>query len=487
MSWQNAWNLAKSDYIKLVPILVLAFYITFIPHIDYPYPVHVDEWRHIAHNNALIQAADIDYPDPFSGRTLAGGERIVAELEVGFHIFIAVFHRLSGISWADIHRYFPSIIFMMTVLSVYILAKRKGFGLEAAFFTCLIITTVGILGPAFLVPVAVGLYFLPLYLFIAFNFRTGWCYLVLSIFTCFLVTMHAPSAICIVIVLVPFILFTLRDNFRHSLGLILAIAVPFLVTLPWTSSLILSTSKWLFMPQPLPANRDYPQLVQEYGYLPFLSCLLGSFALFLRGNKENNSLAMGLLALSLMLAFFYTLHYGIAMLYFRGLQYVMLIMSIVAGAGLMELRKLELQVMRGLRVKRPIIVKVVGMLLCLVFIGATLAIGIPDRQAMPYYHMIDSADYEAFTWIRDNIGEDYEKAILDPWKATAFTAITGKYVHTKIHASLTRKSREVYAYLDSGCIDTTFLRENGISIIYYQKSCLNPDLVEVRDNIYLLE
>ena len=487
MSWQNVLKFTKSDYLKLVPILVLAFYIAFIPHVNYLYPVHIDEWRHIAHNNALLQAADIDYPNPFSGQTLSGGESIVARLEVGFHLPFAVFHQLSGISWVDIHRYLPSIMFMMTILSVYILAKRMGFGWGAAFFTCLITTTVGIMGPAFLIPVAMGLVFLPLSLFIVFNFRTVGSYLVLFIFTCFMMTMHAPSAICIIIVLVPFILLGLRGDFRHSLGLTLAIAISLLVTLPWTSSLMLSTAKLLLAPQPVPAYHDIPQVISEYGHLPILSGLLGVFALTIRGSKENYSLVLGLLALTGMVAIFYTLHYGVAVMYLRGLLYMMLMMGIVAGAGLMELKKLELPGMSRLRLKRPLITRAVGVFLCLIFIGATLAVAIPDRQSTPYYYMISEKDYEAFLWIRDNVGEDFEKAILDPWKATAFTAITEKYVYTKIHSSPHPRAREAYAFLRDGSANTAFLRKNGISIVYSRGPCSNPDLEEVRENVYLLE
>ena len=66
MNWQNMWQLAKSDYFKLLPILGLAFYIAFIPNLNYAYPVHIDEWVHIAHSNSLLQAADVNYSDPFS-------------------------------------------------------------------------------------------------------------------------------------------------------------------------------------------------------------------------------------------------------------------------------------------------------------------------------------------------------------------------------------------------------------------------------------
>jgi len=40
---KNAKHLAVPDLLKLLPILALAFYIAFIPHQGYPYPVHWSE------------------------------------------------------------------------------------------------------------------------------------------------------------------------------------------------------------------------------------------------------------------------------------------------------------------------------------------------------------------------------------------------------------------------------------------------------------
>jgi len=484
MSWQHVWQLAKSDYLKLVPILGLAFYIAFIPNLTYPYPVHIDEWVHLAYSKAMLAAGDVTFINPFSGQSTMG---LGSNLEAGFQLFWSVFHSISGVSWLTIFRYFPGVIFMITVLSVYILARRKGFGWEAALFTCLIPTTVGIMGPAFLIPVAMGLLFVPLSLFIVFNCRTAWSYLVLFIFTLFLMAIHAPSAICVVIVLVPYILLNLKGDFKHSLAIALALAVPFLMTLPWTSSLIMSTARSLFTPQPLPAYHDLPRIIQVYGYLPISSSLLGTCLLVIRGSKRDYSLVLGLLALLLMLATFYTLHYGVPIMWLRGLLFMMVMMSIVAGAGLMALRKLELPGITGLRLKKPLITQGVGILLCLIFIGATLAIAIPDRQATPYYYMIDKTDYEAFVWIRDNVDASYEKAILDPWKATAFTAITEKHVYTRIHMGPRGKDRIAYAFLEDGCTDTTFLRESGISIVYTRLGCNNPDLKEVKKFVYVLK
>ncbi len=493
MIWQALLKSVKSDYFKLVPILALAFFMAFIPHLNYPYAIHIDEWVHIAQSNALLHAGDIFHPDPFPGQQSG---IIGMRLELGYHLFMAVFQRLSGISWMDIARYFPGITFVFTVLAVYIFAKRMGFGWEAAFFTTLIPTTVGIMGPAFLIPVAMALMFVPLVLYLAFNHKTIWSYLILSIFISFLVILHATSAVLMILILVPFILLGLKDDLKHSLSVMLAMALPFLVTLPWTSGLILAQAGSLFNQKGLPAYHDFLQIIPGYGYLPIALCLLGTFVLALKSTRKTYSLAGGLLAVVAMLAVFYTLHYGIALLYLRGLLFAMLLTGIVAGAGLRELWKMERPWITSLKPMKRLIVQATGVLLCLTVIGAALVITIPDRQAIPYYHMIDKTDYEAFVWIRDNVDPGLRKAILDPWKATAFAALTEKYVYTRIHSAPTTISRQTYDFLKGGSTNTTFLKKNGISIVYtrvydggrtVEYDINNPDLIMVARNIYLLK
>ena len=484
MNRQNIHLALKSDYSKLPLILALAFFLAFIPHYDYPYLVHLDEWMHLTRFEALLQAQSITFIDPLYG----GPEpALVVQMETGFYLFWAVFYKISGIPWLTIFKYFPGIIFVITVLSVYILARRQGFGWEAAFFCCLIPTTVGILGPGFLVPVALGLLFIPLSLFVAFNLKSGWAYAVLFIFNCFLLSMHAATAVGLVIILIPYILLNVKGKFKHSLGITLALVIPFLLLFSRIFELLLPTLKSLFSPQPLLSYVSVPPIIPTYGYLPVMFCLLGASILAIRGGKKDHSLVLSFLALLAMLAIYFTAHYGLAIVYYRGLLYMMLMMSIVAGAGLMGLKNVTMLTKLADQLKVPVIVNNVGTILCLIFISLILAISIPYHMGISYYHMIDEKDYEAFTWIRENVGDEYEKGILDPWKATAFTAITGKPGWARIGPYPHAGSKRAYEFLEEGCIDTALLREKGISIVYTQGECYNPDLVKVRENIYLLE
>jgi len=484
MNWHKLKELPRSAYL-MPPILALAFYLAFIPHQGYPYPVHIDEWVHLAYAKALLKAGSVSFPDPFLGERII---TISSNLEAGFHLFWGVFHQLSGISWLTIFKYFPGIIFIITVFSAYVLGERQGFGWEAALFVSLIPTTVGILGPGFLVPVAMGLPFIPLALFLAFNFRTVPAYFALFLLISFLLSIHAPSAIIVVLLLVPYILLNLKGNFKHSLGITLALAIPFLAPFPWIVAKLLPTAKELLISKPLPAYVSFPRVLKEYGYLPTALCLLGTFLLAIRGGRRSYGLILGLLALLVMLVSFYSFHYGLSVMYERGLVFMMLTVGIVAGAGLAGVRNFHLPtwLTTPLRIP-PLVARHTGKLLCLGLVGLALALAIPERQDATYYHIIDGEDYQAFVWVRENVSSEYKKAILEPWKATAFTAITGKNIYTRIHAYPTSRDQEAAKFLEEGASDTAFLKENGISIVYTRGEVRNPDLVEVRDNVYLLK
>lgn len=480
----NNLKIGKVDYLILIPLMALAFYIAFIPHINYPYPLHVDEWIHFSYSEAITRAGSVIFPEPFSGQSTIG---LSSNLETGFQLLWSVFQQVSGIPWLTIFKYFPGVIFMFTILSVYVMARRQGFGWEAGLFASLIPTTVGILGPAFLVPVALALPFIPLSLFIVFNFKSGWSYLVLFLFTCLLLVIHAATAVGSVIVIAPYVILSLKGDFKHSLSMAIALILPFLVPFSWIFARLEPTFMALFSQQPLPAGVDLPRIIHDYGYLPSAFCVLGAFLLALKGGRKNYGLVLGLLLMSAMLLIFYRFHYGVSIMYERGLMYAMLVMGIIAGAGLAGIRKIKLPDRFASRFKAPFVSRNIGNIMCICIIGVTLAIGIPTHRNTPYYYMINDDDYRAFAWIRDNLDSRYDKAILDPWKGAAFTAITGRHVYSFIHVGPTPQNMEAYAFLEKGATDTNFLRDNGISIVYIQEPNSNPDLVKITKDVYILK
>jgi hypothetical protein len=485
---QNIWKLAKSDYLKLVLILGLAFYVAFIPHLGYPYPVHIDEWIHLANSNVIVEEASaIGMTNPFTGGAAGSSQ----SLEAGFDLLWATVQQVTGISWLVLFRYFPAVIFMITVLSVYILGRREGFGWEAALGTCFVLTTVRFLGPGFMVPVALGLLFIPLSLFLAFHLR-GWrSYILLFITTALLVSAHGYTALALIIILAPYIVLNLRKDFRHSLGIALALVIPFLIPVflgwfLWGRDILLSKLGAFFTAQPL-LGPELPYILKVpyiYGYLPTFLFIAGIFMMARRGKLKDYSLIIAPVLLLLLIGLFVYFQRGIPTLHDRSYLYLMLMMGIVGGYGLWKIRSIKLPE----RLKPTFLSRNLGGFLCLLLLIPTLFFSIRTHLDARYYHTIFEYDYEAFVWIEENIGDEYDKAIVDPWKGTAFTAISGKHVYSYVITSISKRALRAYQFFEEQCRDTAFLRENGISIVYTYKhlTCDNPDLVQVREGVYLL-
>ncbi|MFH1722912.1 MAG: hypothetical protein ABH950_09960, partial [Candidatus Altiarchaeota archaeon] len=141
--------LDKSVY--LAPILLLVT-IAFVPHLHYSMPLHADSWITIDLSKEIIDSKKITFNSPF------GGENIVYPR--GSHILVAVLSLVSGLSLIEISNYLPPIIFAALGLSMYALAKILYSDSKAAFvvlvLTPFVISNSTMLGPDYLVPVAIG-------------------------------------------------------------------------------------------------------------------------------------------------------------------------------------------------------------------------------------------------------------------------------------------------------------------------------------------
>jgi hypothetical protein len=107
--------------------------------------------------------------------------------------------------------------------------------------------------------------------------------------------------------------------------------------------------------------------------------------------------------------------------------------------------------------------------------------------------MISEEEYETFTWIHDNIDEyrdanhTYNKAAVDPYIASPFSAVTGLYI-------ISSNMNPIYSYdlvenmktfLREKCINTSFLDKYQISVIYGEAT--NTNLTKIYDKVYLYQ
>jgi hypothetical protein len=479
MSPNNGNKYSSLEICILLAILAITFLITLYPHLGYPYPIHHDEWMHMTYTEAVARSNSMTYVDPFYGLSNINGYK--DSMESGLYVLLSLVQKATGISFLDIFVYSPAFLFCLTVLAVYVLARRQGFGLEAAFFTSLLPTSIGLLGPVFMVPLSLALFLIPLLLFLAFNGRQSGSYILLFILICFLILLHPPSAAIALIMVVPFMIIILKKDLRHSIIVALSLVAPFLLLFIY---LVASSFNLLALLSISPgAYIRFPDIISGIGFVVIFFGFLGFVSLFIKFGADRWGILFGFVALLMVLLLFIRFNLGADVIYQRGLVYLQLLLSIIAGAGLAWLGSLTVPVRF---VKLKILSDNAGKFLTIIFAGIILITIVPSRLNADYYHMIDSSDYKSFGWIGKNLGREYKLALLDPWEATSFSAVAQKYTVRRIFQQREPIDNSIDSFLKNGCQDSTVLRDTGVDIIYNRYDCNNADLNKVKDRVYVL-
>lgn len=482
-------------------IMGFAFYTSLIPRLDYSYPLHTDEWTHFAEARTIATEGTIPFFDPVTGEDRADPvteeTRSSPHFEVGYHLFLAEFQLLTGLPWLDMFRYLPSAVFALAALSAYIFGNRRGFGLEAALFASLVPTTVRFLGPALAVPVALGLFFVPLVLFLVSNYwASKGLPLVLLVLLSFLFIAHVPTAVFAGLIIAVYGVFqtlrralTRRPVRRRALAhLATVLAAVALSSLP-----LLAYNNWLVgaaVAEPLPQELLVAPggIIPRLGYVPYALFVLGLVLLARSGRRTDRAL----LVTTVLVAAYAFLHYqfgvGNAALYSRSILYLSLLLLLIAGLATSDVRRWLAKVL-SLRWAGGASFAAAGLVLVAVMLPS-LGLSLESRYEEQYYHRIGDTQYEDFVWMRDHLCTGYERALTEPQFGRAFAAITGRHVYAAIPttAAPVRPAEvdEAKLVLRDGVPDADWLRERGVSIVYTTRRVENPELVRVHDRVYVL-
>ncbi len=446
----------KSNVFLLILFIILGVYLNFYPHLNYKYPLHVDEWVHYQYSNYLSSNSPLYF----------GGE-YKDDLESGFHFLLATSSSL-GISYLFMFNYFPSLIFIFICLGFFILTRRlfnETAGVFSVLFIALLKSTVMILGLVFLVPMALGIFLIAIGLFLI-KINSKYWFLILS---CLLI-MHPPSAMAFLLLINLEFLILRKNCFRNimleALGILIASPIYFSIFLKNG----FGTIEYLAFEQ-----------MQGLVFIPsFITwfvtgiCIAGIYFSLERKNYSILTYSLGLLFF-IFIFYHYKLEFFIP--YRRALMYFFFIFSIAFGIGFSEIINLS----RNRRLK---------ILIFIALITITLIFALPLKLKSNdyFYHIIEEKDYLAFEFIKNNTSQD-SIAIIDPWKANAFTPIAQREVYSRIVQGPSeiyeKKNKEVNLFFKNNCSDMDFLKKNNISIVYGY--CPNTKLRNIYENVYVVE
>lgn len=499
--WPHLLTRAMTRRALLVGVVVFGMWLVFVPKLDYRFPLHVDEWWSLGMAKGIVEQRTADIVDPFTGEW-----KFAYNPEVGFHLWLAYFQGLTGIEWFTIYRVFPMFLFAALLVSVYAFCEKSGFGVEAAFFTTLMPTTVRILGPSFLAPVTLGLVLIIASLVVAARTRGLYSYGLLGAIAVFSFQMHPPTTVAVAVAVGWYVIFGLflKSERKRSAITIPLLAAPFLIGLP----LILDKVSWDSLTE-ASTILVTPHLIILYGVVPVILFLIGTWLAFAPFHRDVATLALTALTFLLVLVAFDQWHFGQGNVFDRAFLYLTLGAYPVGGYAVHRLRTAFAPWVERTRA-RTAPERGPAMVVASFGIGAALLIGgmaaielVPDRTEnidRRFYKLVDEdGNYQDWLWIRDNLGPEYEKAILGPDQfrvlmAKAFVVITGKHVYTinPFHPAVPATSSEddqyfpryfaTLEFFSQRGANATFLSENGIQIVWGTQNIDNDNLTQIRDH-----
>lgn len=482
-------------FILLILILAFSVFMISLPHWsdNYFLPFHVDEWIHWSYSKSIIESGSSAFIDPYIG------SGAVQSLEMGFHFIIASINWLTGSSFVTIFVFMPSILAVFMCLTAFNIGERteRKFGLEAAFLVSFIPTTCRFLGPSFFVAVALGLLFI---VFIAWlgGLRKLQAALLIPFFIWCTFLIHPPTALAGLIIAFSYsILLLLEKEYKLTVvtGLLslIPIIMVFLLATRWDYALQEVIDAFFGAKYFLGYN--LPKIwtsFEHLGIVTWILCIIGAYFAFSKGKVIQRTMTISAIVFIILIGLYDKLGYGLPIMYERSFMYLFLMVAMIAGYGLGEIRTLVKDNSEKIIPKTyKRISKNSGIIVPAFVCILLLTTAVPAHLDIPYYQMIDEEDYEAFTWIKENIDDyrdenhHYDKAAVDPYFAPSFSAVTRLYIVTSSMHPLVRYSlhTDMETFLTNKCVDTGFLDKHGIGVVY--GSCNNDNLTMIYPNVYL--
>ncbi|MBI4338209.1 MAG: hypothetical protein HY683_10325 [Chloroflexi bacterium] len=481
-----------ASWVALLAVLALAAFLTYRPHASYPLPLHVDEWFHYAYAQAVADTESATFADPFFGT------RTISEhAEGGFHILLAAFQQLTGADWTAFFRFGPAVLFTLMVLAAYAYGQRMGAGLPMALLVALLPTTLRVLGPIFLVPASVGMFLILVLLLLVHYLGRGWGPSVaVALGLAGLAIIHPTFAgfgllITAAVAGGSVLQRGARQGSWPKLRWVLPVVALGALAVSLRLYITISTTPGTITLAPLrfPLVRDF---VLQVGYIPIGLFVLGTFLVVMRGFQAQPSLfgltvaVLGLLAHQVVFTLW---GWGHLAVYERAWLFLALGVAVLGGFAVAQLLGVGSR-LAGRAGFWPPLARRAAPLAAVALLAAAGVLGVRQRLAQPYYHVISPAIYRDLRWVRQNIPEA-QRVLVDPAIAIAVAPSADKYVYAAIAGNLRSAPQKVEQALrffsrDSG-LDAAWLRANDIQVVYLPGGGLDrPGLQEVRKGVYVV-
>lgn len=155
-------SMSKEKMLKallIVIALAFTFVLVYSPHFNYRYPLHVDEWQHIAKAEHLIKYKEIFDFNPYLSTLV-----YTPNMERGMTVFLAEFFLLTDLDPAHYYRFLPALFAAISAFMLFSLVFSLTEEFYAALFSILFFaalkSNINILGLWFFTPLTFSIPFI---------------------------------------------------------------------------------------------------------------------------------------------------------------------------------------------------------------------------------------------------------------------------------------------------------------------------------------
>ncbi len=215
---------AKTAVLLILLFLATSVLIALNVRTGYFYPMHSDEYDHIAILKETLKEQKIIHYDPYTVKPY-----FAPNIEMGFNFFLSTIESLTGIDILLLPAIVSIFLNFAMMLSVFVavrfFAKSDLAGFLSAIFATFLPNTVALLGNWFMVPANYGLVMIPLILYcFAKNMDSRKFSILFAFFSVQTIIVHPPSLSIFIPVFAAYLLLTPKEIFKHKKELIILIA-----------------------------------------------------------------------------------------------------------------------------------------------------------------------------------------------------------------------------------------------------------------------
>ncbi|ODS42164.1 MAG: hypothetical protein MSIBF_02160 [Candidatus Altiarchaeales archaeon IMC4] len=445
-------------------IAFISFYTTYTIHSNYPLPFHSDEWDHLTIAKEIVKQQDAIYYDPY----IKGSSGSI-NLELNYHLMLAIMLQLTGLDGITFALIFPAIIMFVLGVNTFVLVRYLTKSDLAGFFSAVLVLTVKsnvtLLGLFFMVPVAYGMSMIPLVLFVflrAVNsdkLRDPWLF-ILAVLVVQVAMSHPPSASIYLPIFALYFIFHPGTLWKNKWKLIIPVfAALVLLPLFFHVPLVSVASPWDFINHYLKFGYDDPDY-HVYYYTPrylgatiIILALLGAYIAALK--RQSRILPLAILALLPFVVQFYQMQEIYFSPYRRMLMYNFELLLMLAGIGLWGAYAAVNRINR--RYDMGFIFRSITAIVVLLITASILLPQVDStfEYKNRLYHCIEPKDVAPMLWIKENTkDETIVLAQSSPCVSKAIKPIADRYtvatVRTRLGTSDARNN-DVNEFFRAGC------------------------------------